>query len=106
MRELPPYIVTADELRAELATATAPVLLDVREPEEFDEVHIEGCRLIPLGEILTRVEKEMNKEDDIVVYCAHGVRSMHALRAMHQLGFKKLRSLNGGIAEWLGDPNF
>ncbi len=100
------FIITADDLRAELAGASKPVLLDVREQEEFDEVHIEGCHLIPLGEVLTRVEKEMNKEDDIVVYCAHGVRSMHALRAMHQMGFKKLRSLSGGIAEWLGDPNF
>jgi rhodanese-related sulfurtransferase len=93
----PAWIITPEELKPALGKV---VLLDVREPEEFAEGHIEGCKLIPLGEVQARVEKELKKDDDIVIYCAHGVRSMHALRAMAMMGFKKLRSLDGGICAW------
>jgi rhodanese-related sulfurtransferase len=107
MREFPPWIVTADELRTELESASGrPVLLDVREPEEWAEARLEGAVLIPLGEVLERAPKELRPGDDIVIYCAHGVRSLHALRALQLLGFSRLRSLHGGLAAWLGDPSF
>jgi rhodanese-related sulfurtransferase len=93
----PNWIITSEELKPVLGKVT---LLDVREPEEFAESRIEGCRLIPLGEIMVRAEEELRKEDDIVIYCAHGVRSMHALRAMSSMGFTRLRSLDGGICAW------
>lgn len=105
MVELPSFLVSADSLRQELQSASRPVLVDVREPEEFEQVHIEGCKLIPLGEIQRRAG-ELDPKTDIVLYCAHGIRSMHALRALHTLGFSKLRSLDGGMASWLGDPDF
>ena len=94
----PEWIITSPELEREIKDV---VLLDVREPEEFAESRIESCKLIPLGEILSRVERELpNKQDDIVIYCAHGVRSMHALMALRQAGFSRLRSLEGGICAW------
>jgi rhodanese-related sulfurtransferase len=93
----PEWIITSVELKSAIGKVT---LLDVREPEEFAESRIEGCKLIPLGEVQTRAENELNKSDDIVIYCAHGVRSLHALRAMAMMGFKKLRSLDGGICAW------
>lgn len=76
-------------------------LIDVREPEEFQEVKIEGATLIPLDEISQRGPRELKVDDKIILYCAHGVRSMHALMALRQLGFKNLRSLEGGIFAWL-----
>lgn len=94
----PEWIISAAELQSQMGKVT---LLDVREPEEFAESRIEGCTLIPLGEIQARVESELrDKSADIVIYCAHGIRSMHALMAMARLGYTRLRSLEGGICAW------
>lgn len=79
------------------------VLLDVREQEEFDEDRIEGCKLIPLGDLMSRANTELDPDADIVIYCAHGVRSMHALMGLRSLGFTKLRSLEGGICAYRED---
>jgi rhodanese-related sulfurtransferase len=99
------WIITSSELKSILTAdsgkgAKSVFLLDVREPEEFEESRIEGCTLIPLGELMMRAPKELDPEANIVVYCAHGVRSMHALMGLKQLGFEKVRSLEGGIAHW------
>lgn len=91
-------LITVAELKNCIGKVT---LLDVREPEEYAESRIEGCILIPLGELMSRALKELNPTDDIVVYCALGVRSMHACIGLEQLGFKKVRSLQGGIETWL-----
>jgi adenylyltransferase/sulfurtransferase len=98
------WIITSAELARELAQAPSKgtggiKLVDVREPEENAESRIEPSTLIPLGEIQARAG-ELNPNDDIVLYCAHGVRSLHALRALQMLGFKRLRSLDGGICAW------
>jgi rhodanese-related sulfurtransferase len=95
--ERPAWIITSEELKPVLGQVK---LVDVREPEEHAESRIEGCTLIPLGELQRRAEKELNRDDDIVLYCAHGIRSLQAVMALRMLGFKKLRSLEGGIAAW------
>jgi len=97
MNSQPDWNITPSELKECLGTVT---LVDVREPEEYAVSHIQGCKLIPLGELQQRAEKELDKKADIVVYCAHGVRSLHGLMALSRLGFEKLRSLEGGIAAW------
>ena len=91
------WIITSAELRPLLKAVT---LLDVRERSEHAVSRIEGCKLIPLGEVSVRAASELGKNDDIVIYCAHGVRSMHALRALQQMGFTQLRSLEGGLCAW------
>lgn len=91
------WIITAPELRKCLKEV---MLLDVREPEEHAESRIEGCKLIPLGELQARAESELDRCADIVIYCAHGVRSLQALMALRMMGFEKLRSLEGGICAW------
>lgn len=96
----PEWIITSEELEPVLGRVT---LVDVREPEEFAESRIDTTgefRLIPLGEIEARAEAEIAKDAEIVLYCAHGVRSLYALRAMAAMGFRKLRSLDGGICAW------
>ena len=99
----PEWIITSEELQGILSQPeqrNSIVLLDVREQEEFDESHITGCKLIPLGDIQMRAASELDKKADIVIYCGHGIRSMNALMAMRMMGFEKLRSLDGGIAAW------
>lgn len=75
-------------------------LVDVREPEEFEEGRIADCKLIPLGELQTRATQELKPEADIVVYCAHGVRSVHGVMALRNLGYARTRSMAGGICAW------
>ncbi|MCK5390792.1 MAG: molybdopterin-synthase adenylyltransferase MoeB [Deltaproteobacteria bacterium] len=75
------------------------VLLDVREYHEYDICNIEGSVLIPLGEIADRLD-ELNEEDEIVVHCHHGGRSMNATRFLKDKGFKNVKNLEGGIDAW------
>ncbi len=97
MPDSQPSVISPAELQPLLGKV---VLVDVREPEEFAECRIAGGQLIPLGEIMQRAPRELDKKSEIVVYCAHGVRSMHALQALRTLGFEKVRSLTGGIAHY------
>ena len=93
-----PFIITSEELKSEWGQVK---LLDVREPEEWAEGRLETAILIPLADVSSDAPKQLSKEDPIVVYCAHGVRSLHALMGLKQLGFENVRSLEGGICAWL-----
>jgi adenylyltransferase/sulfurtransferase len=73
--------------------------VDVREPHEYQIARIEGARLIPLGELAARLG-ELDSAREVVLYCHHGVRSMAALQELRRAGFRRLRSLRGGIEAW------
>ena len=75
-------------------------LLDVREPWEFETARIEGAKLMPMGDIPSRANQELDPEDHIVVYCHHGVRSMNVTAWLRQQGFEKVQSMAGGIDAW------
>ena len=75
------------------------VLIDVREPHEWEIAHIEGARLIPLGQLPDRIG-ELDGHAEIVTYCHKGVRSMKALEILRGAGFGKVRSLAGGVDAW------
>ncbi len=75
------------------------VLLDVRESWESQVACIPGTILIPLRDLPRRVN-ELNPQQEIVVYCHHGVRSLDAAYLLQQLGFKRVASLIGGIDQW------
>ena len=75
------------------------VLIDVREPHEYDICSIEGSKLIPLGEIKDRID-ELNPDDEIVVQCHRGGRSLKAATLLREKGFKNVVNLKGGIDEW------
>jgi rhodanese-related sulfurtransferase len=99
------WIITPAELKMVLEKAPGSlVLLDVREPVEFEEDHLEGCKWIPLGDLHSRAIRELDPDSKIVIYCAHGVRSMHALRGLRALGFENLRSLEGGLCAYREEP--
>jgi molybdopterin/thiamine biosynthesis adenylyltransferase/rhodanese-related sulfurtransferase len=75
------------------------VMLDVREPVEWEIVHLPNARLIPRGELPERIH-ELDTADEIVVYCKTGMRSAAALAFMRQAGFRKVKNLRGGIDAW------
>jgi len=77
------------------------VLLDVREPYEYKEFHIENCIHIPLGDLEAKCESELSKGDDIVVYCAMGMRSLDGAMILKEKGFNRVRSLEGGLTAWM-----
>jgi adenylyltransferase/sulfurtransferase len=75
------------------------VVLDVREPHEYQICSLEGAKLIPLGELPERVN-ELDTADDIIVHCHSGGRSLQATRFLRNMGFKKVKNLKGGIDAW------
>ncbi|MBL8979278.1 MAG: sulfurtransferase [Gemmatimonadetes bacterium] len=76
-----------------------PLVLDVREPHEFEIVHLEGSHLIPLRELPARLA-ELTAHRDIVALCHHGMRSLQAVELLRGAGFGSARSLAGGIDAW------
>ena len=99
----PAYVgseITAEALRLEMnQKGDSLVLIDVREPHEWDIAHIEGARLIPLGQLPERLG-ELDGHAEIVTHCHHGARSMKALQVLRGAGFGRVRSLAGGIDAW------
>jgi adenylyltransferase/sulfurtransferase len=91
--------ISAPELQAKRDSGAAFVLVDVREPFEYDICRIPGARLIPLGELASRMS-ELDSADEIVLQCKSGVRSARALKLLQEAGFGKLWNLEGGILAW------
>ena len=93
--------MTAQELQQQLQSSHPPRLLDVREPWEHARAALPDSRLIPLGDLPLRVgELDDWSEDDIVVYCHHGIRSAHAIAFLRSQGWQRLQNLAGGIDAW------
>ena len=93
--------ISVEALKQRIDTGQPVVLLDVREPMEWDIANLEpyGARLIPMGEIPDRLG-ELDKAADIVVYCRTGNRSAGVARYMKALGFQRVWNLQGGINAW------
>lgn len=79
----------------------SPVLLDVRESDEWRQGHLEGALPLPRGFLEIKVESALpNKEAPIIAYCAGGVRSLLAAKAMKEMGYQNVSSMAGGYAAW------
>jgi len=93
--------VLVEQLREELDEKGPEelVLIDVREPHEWEIARIEGARLIPLGQLPDRLA-ELDGHAEIVTYCHKGSRSMKALEILRGAGYGRVRSLAGGIDAW------
>jgi glyoxylase-like metal-dependent hydrolase (beta-lactamase superfamily II)/rhodanese-related sulfurtransferase len=95
--------LTPREVQLRLKGLSSPVLLDVREPEEFNGElgHIPGSILIPLKELPARAQEiEEHKQKDIIVICRAGVRSTTAAAILTGLGFEHVSNLKGGMLDW------
>jgi len=91
--------ITAQELEAEWKNNPDLLVLDVRDPHEYQIAHIDGAVLIPLSELPTRLG-QLDGHREIVTHCHHGARSLKALEILKAAGFSKVRSLRGGIDAW------
>lgn len=81
---------------------SAGVLLDVREPWEYTQVHVEGSLHIPMGQIPDRLG-ELNSAHTYVVMCHHGSRSQQVASYLGSRGFPEVANLAGGIDAWATD---
>ena len=93
------FELTPSELKKKIDRGEDLVLLDVREPQEWDISRIENARLIPLGR-LPYALGELSTADEIVAFCRSGVRSRKALQLLREAGFRKVHNLSGGINAW------
>lgn len=83
----------------EIYNSGEALFLDVREVEEWNQFHIPGATLIPLGELPSRLN-EISKDQQIVVYCRSGNRSQSGRDILLDAGFTNVTSMDGGINEW------
>jgi adenylyltransferase/sulfurtransferase len=90
--------VSVRELKERMDRGEDILLLDVREPHEYDIVNLGGV-LMSLGELPARVN-ELDLSREIVVICHHGGRSARAVSYLLELGFKRVANLSGGIDRW------
>ena len=93
--------ITPRELAAWLSDAARekPVLLDVREPWEWQAARIEGARHIPMGEVPARLD-ELDRGQEVVAICHHGGRSQQVAMFLEKNGFAKVHNLQGGVDAW------
>lgn len=75
------------------------LLLDVREPWEYDIAHIPGSQLVPLALLPLKVP-DLNPTGPVIVICHHGIRSWHAACLLEQKGFSTVINVAGGIDAW------
>ncbi len=104
----PPSVAQAQEISVEEAYRqyqAGTFLLDVRELDEWNEYHIPGTTLIPLGELPARVN-ELPKDQPIVIVCRSGNRSQEGRDILLEAGFEDVVSMEGGVSTWrsLGYP--
>ena len=92
--------VSAAELNEKLKAPKRPLVVDVRQPEEFRTGHIVGAKLIPLGELSQRLT-DLPKDKEIVCVCATGSRSRSATKMLIREGYTAV-NMNGGMMTWSG----
>jgi rhodanese-related sulfurtransferase len=88
--------ITPRALKSRLNAGERPVLLDVREPWEFELARIEGSVLIPMSQLEGRFT-ELDPDAETVVICHHGNRSSYVAMALQQAGFESVLNLEGGL---------
>lgn len=92
--------ITASELKARMDAGDDIQLIDVRQPDEYAFAKIDGAKLIPLGEIISRKD-EIDESKETVIHCKMGGRSAQAIEMLEKTGFKgDLKNLVGGITAW------
>lgn len=93
--------ISVTELKSKIDNGDDFLLLDVREPYEYNEYNIQG-RLIPLAGILAGDTEDIAdwKEKEVVVHCRSGARSANAVMALESQGFLNVKNLAGGVMAW------
>lgn len=94
-----PLEVTVEEARRLLSGPTPPLLIDVREPDEYAVCRIAGSRLIPMNSLSARLS-EIPQDVLVLVQCHHGGRSMRVTQFLRAKGYARVSNLQGGIDAW------
>ena len=96
-----PLEIDCSQVKVKLEAGEDFLLLDCREQYEYDTVCLPAAMLVPMSEIQERVgELDSYRQQEIVVYCHHGARSLQVTFWLQQQGFENVRSMSGGIDEW------
>ncbi|MBN2003027.1 MAG: rhodanese-like domain-containing protein [Anaerolineae bacterium] len=90
--------VSVDDVAALVPDGSVTVI-DVREKSEFDEGHIAGATLVPLGELASRVD-EIPTDRPVILVCRSGNRSGQAYRLLGEKGFTNIHNMTGGMLAW------
>ena len=91
--------ISTDEAAERIAAGH--LILDVREPDEYEEGALEGVIHIPRGHLEAQIENRIvDKSLPVVIYCAGGVRSAFAAKTMQELGYEQVASMDGGFGRW------
>jgi rhodanese-related sulfurtransferase len=101
--------ITVEELKSRLDSGEKLNLIDCREPHEYEEANL-GARLIPLGkfQMMDVEELEDLKDEEVIIHCRSGKRSMMACLMLDQMGFKNTVNVEGGMLAWIekyGQPS-
>src|SRR6478672_7554032 len=93
--------ITVEELKKKMDRGEKINLIDCREPHEFAEFNL-GGKLIPLGKFQTMQVDELDslKDEEVIIHCRSGKRSMMACQILDTIGFKNTNNLEGGILAW------
>ncbi len=90
------------DVKARMDRGEQFLFVDVREPWEHQTAHIEGAKLIPLGQIRANFG-ELDAAEDVVLFCHHGMRSLDAAAWLRSQGVEGARSMTGGIERWAAE---
>jgi rhodanese-related sulfurtransferase/rubrerythrin len=105
LKKLFSFVGGIDPEEAKKFTAEHPegsyTLLDVRQPSEYEQEHLPGAKLIPLGQLGDSLA-EIDRDKPVIAYCAIGGRSRVAAQMLNGYGFKEVYNLTGGIKSWQG----
>lgn len=92
--------ITAEAFADQRGQPNPPLLLDVRDPWEFNTASLPNSLLMPMGEVTSRAHQELDPDQPIVVLCHHGARSLSVTMWLRNQGFEHVQSLAGGIDHW------
>lgn len=98
--------LTPTQVKERIDAGANIVLLDVREPWEYDTCRIGGSRLMPMNRVPAEAGT-LDRQSEIVVLCHHGMRSLQVAVWLERAGFERVANLEGGIDAWSCDvdPN-
>ena len=91
--------IAAADLKKRLDAGEKIVLVDVREPWEYQQCRIDGAMLIPMVTVPSNLQK-LDTDEPVVCYCHHGIRSLDVANWLRQQGVSGAKSLAGGIDRW------
>ena len=93
--------ITVEELKKKMDRGAPINLIDCREPNEYEEANL-GGKLVPLGKIQTMQIEDLEhlRDEEVIVHCRSGKRSMMACMVLDQMGFTNTYNLEGGILAW------